>query len=410
VVEPLGLYFRPGRNDHTTLSQVLSMGPPSFSGVVMDASLEARHRELRLQLPNVRAESVLDPMTLELATPGGWERPALRALPWAGETQHHPTGVSARGSQGLVEPLARFALGKRYSALVAPTHFLEAGVQDPWWRIDRRLTEELRRQLDAAGAKDFPIYYRLAVARLTLMDRKQRSSIVAALMDLDIDAVWLCLHPVDARRSGPNVVKSYVDLCSEFARVGKPLIAERTGFLGTTLLGLNAVGGIESGITFGEGFNAGRLMRRNKPKEKHFAARPRVYLASLGVFLDPPDAKVFFAKARMKRRFGCQGRPCCRSPEDMLRDPRRHLVFTRAAEVSRIMGTPAQHRPTMQLESIRKASDDAVHASKVDSRFTKDRERLDGWRLALSGLIERNEHSRVAAAPPRGRVRHRKSA
>jgi hypothetical protein len=38
LVEPLGLYFRAGRNDHTAVAHVLAAGPPQFTGVILDAS------------------------------------------------------------------------------------------------------------------------------------------------------------------------------------------------------------------------------------------------------------------------------------------------------------------------------------------------------------------------------------
>lgn len=42
TVEPLGLYFRPGRNDHTAMLQALAIEGPDFTGAVLDASLAAR--------------------------------------------------------------------------------------------------------------------------------------------------------------------------------------------------------------------------------------------------------------------------------------------------------------------------------------------------------------------------------
>lgn len=412
LVEPLGLYFRPGRNDHTTLLRILSTGAPQFTGVVMDASLVGRHKELRIHLAEAGVERVLDPMAMELATKGGWGRPALRQLPWAGDAQHGPTAVLSRGVDSVAEPISRFCIENGYNGVIAPSHYVAEGYTDDWWPVDRPLTASLRNHLDAMGGKDLPIYYRLAVPRTVLVDRAQRAEIAASLRDTEVDAVWLCLHPVNSRRSGPSVLKSYIDLCSDLRQIGLPLVAERTGFLGMALLGFNAVGGIESGITIGEGFDAGRLVnpRPLKPGKKYYSPGPRVYLPTLGVFLRPSDAQEFFAKRRTKSRFACQDRSCCRTPEEMFEDPRRHLVMTRASEVNDLMRVPARNRPMIHLETIRRASDDAVHAERLDQRFSKDRIRLDGWRRALSGVIERNEHIRSPAASPNGRVHHRKSA
>lgn len=409
---PLGLYFRPGRNDHTSLLQALSAGPPPFQGAALDASLERRQRELRLQLENRHHEAILDPMALELATPGGWERDSLRALEWAGKRRHVPALFTGSGIAELADPIAKFAAEKRYSAVLAPSHYLE-GVDDPWWKIDRRAARRLRLQLDANGRADMPVYYRLAVSRQTLIDREQRFAIVAALGALEIDAVWLCLHPVSSR-SGPMVVRSYLELCRDLAAAGVPLVAERTGYLGLALLGMNAVGGIESGITLGQGFNANRLLspaRRDDDAGPVFGPQPRVYLERLGVTLSRAEAKEFFAQRGMKRRFACQDRQCCRHWEDMIRDPRRHFVFTRAEEVASLSRVPVHDRPTVCVDWIRNASDAAVHAAKLDpEKFEKDRRRLSEWRLTLTSVAGRREFAGSVLTPEGRRVTERPDA
>jgi len=378
----------------------------------MDASLDRRQKELRIHLDDVGVERVLDPMAMELATKVGWDRPALRRLPWAGDAQHQASTVASHGVNQMAEAIAEFCIERGYSAVIAPAHYVAEGVDDAWWEVDRRLTASLRTCLDSMGGRDVPIYYRLAIPRTVLVDRTRRAAIAARLRDIDVDAVWLCLHPVNARRSGPSVLKSYLDLCLDLREIGVPLVAERTGFLGLALLGFNAVGGIESGITMGEGFDASRLVnpRPLKPGKKPYLPGPRVYLPALGMFLSPSDAREFFSKRRTKSRFACQDRSCCRTPDEMFEDPRRHLVVTRASEVNRLMRVPARNRPMLHLETIRKAPDAPVHAEKLHERFSKDRIRLDGWRRTLSGVIERNEHIRSPAACPTGRVHHRKSA
>lgn len=57
AVEPLGLYFRPGRNDHTALLQALAIEGPGFTGAVLDASLAARHGDLLADLKQTSDES-----------------------------------------------------------------------------------------------------------------------------------------------------------------------------------------------------------------------------------------------------------------------------------------------------------------------------------------------------------------
>lgn len=406
IVDPaLGLYLRPGRNDHTTLLQALASGPPPFQGAVLDASHEVRQRELRLELENRGYESVLDPMTVELATAGGWERDGLRRLEWAGDRLHTADQFQAGGMAELVDPIAKFAAEKRYGAVLAPTHFIES-IDDPWWKVDRFSALRLRHQLDAAGRSDIPIYYRLAVSRNTLVDQAQRMAMLHALADLEIDAIWLCLNPVSAR-SGPIVLRSYLEICHDFAAIGIPLVAEKAGFLGLALLGVNAVGAVESGITIGQGFDVGRLIKPPTKREdaKAFGPQPRVYLDQLGLTLSKDEATAFFKARGTKGRFGCQDQPCCRSWQDMISDPRRHFVYTRAREVSGISRVPSHDRPTLALDWIRNASDAAVHAAKANpKKFEKEKRRLDGLRMALTDAVQQREFAESVRTPNGGRV------
>ena len=96
VQSPLGLYFRPGRNDRGALLQPLSEGSPSFSGVGLSPARYTRHEERGHEVRNRHMELVLDPHTVELATPNGFERPALTALPRTGHRMHRPGDFQGR--------------------------------------------------------------------------------------------------------------------------------------------------------------------------------------------------------------------------------------------------------------------------------------------------------------------------
>ncbi len=69
--DPLGLYIRPGFNDHTVLLQLLAEDRLNITGVVFDASHHKRHAELRQEIPKHNIHAILDPCTMELATVGG---------------------------------------------------------------------------------------------------------------------------------------------------------------------------------------------------------------------------------------------------------------------------------------------------------------------------------------------------
>jgi hypothetical protein len=71
--EPLGLYFRGGRNDHMTLSHLLSAGHRSFFGIVFDASRAKRHKELIDLVEKSCLECILHPCTQASTTVGGYQ-------------------------------------------------------------------------------------------------------------------------------------------------------------------------------------------------------------------------------------------------------------------------------------------------------------------------------------------------
>ena len=82
--EPLGLYFRVGRNDHKPFSDLIAAGDASLFGAVLDPTNLKRHGELRDQIRDHKMDVILDPKTQESATPGGF-KPRLGELPWGQE-------------------------------------------------------------------------------------------------------------------------------------------------------------------------------------------------------------------------------------------------------------------------------------------------------------------------------------
>jgi hypothetical protein len=125
VPNPLGLYFRAGRNDHKALLNLLSAGDLGCFGVVIDAVHVDRHRELREQVVEHRLDAVLDPQTQAAATIGGYTE-AIGELPWAIDRPHQVSdfaGLAGRermatGSAAQAGP-GTFAAGE-HDALPKP--------------------------------------------------------------------------------------------------------------------------------------------------------------------------------------------------------------------------------------------------------------------------------------------------
>ncbi|MBX9844258.1 MAG: hypothetical protein K2Z80_20860 [Xanthobacteraceae bacterium] len=69
--EPLGLFLRPGHNDHRVLSQLLSEGRSAMTGVIFDPTVLGPQQELRTEVRQRNLWAVLDARLMELATPSG---------------------------------------------------------------------------------------------------------------------------------------------------------------------------------------------------------------------------------------------------------------------------------------------------------------------------------------------------
>ena len=152
----LGLYLRPGRNDHTVFLQLLAEGR-SVSGLVLDARHSVRHRSLREALVDNGVHAVLDSNFMELATTGGGTLAGLQHLPWSDLGGAAPSDLrSTQGRKLAVEIAEEVRIGE-YSAVLAPTHLL-ANVADGQFAADRTvsgLTQGGARQARSPRRRNF---------------------------------------------------------------------------------------------------------------------------------------------------------------------------------------------------------------------------------------------------------------
>jgi hypothetical protein len=401
VEPPLGLYFRPGRNDHQKMLDLIAEDQLAFSGLVLDACLTGRHSELRAEAAGRDLEAVLDSRCAELATEGGFLRSGVSELPWASEAMHTPEALAGQGGAAVVDAIAEHVEHHGFNAALAPTHLLQEE-DDPWFEVDVALTRELRRNLNRRGLAQTPIYYPLSITSGMFRDDDTRARLSKELRGLPIDALWLRVSPFGAT-SGPLALRRYIEACRDLHELSVPLVAEHTGAAGVALLAFGAVGGIESGITFGERFDARPPLRRPSHGTP-FAPQPRVYIRELGAFLTRAQAATFFERQQMKTVFGYKSDRCCRRGwADMLSDPRRHFTLRRAAEVAEVSRAPSTLRPQNYLDRfLRPATDLALRASRVEPALKVPQRRLEGWRVTLGAMVA-NGYIAPSAQVPEGR-------
>jgi hypothetical protein len=301
---------------------------------------------------------------------------------------------------------------KNFSAVLAPTHYLADGAMDSWLHVDGELTKKLRTKLDAAGKRNTCIYYPIAISATFFRTTAQRRALLAALALLPIDAVWLRIHPFGTTSAGPLALRRYIEGCRDFHTLGVPLVAEHTGTVGLALLAFGAVGGIESGITFGERYDVGGLIRPPKDDTTGFSMPPRVYIEQLGAFLSREQVVKFFRNRQMKSLFACKNTGCCpRGSIDMTGDPRRHFILRRAGEVTRYSHAPEPLRSGLYLEEfLRPATDLALRAKRVAPELESTNKRLEGWRNTLGALQRQGSPTSFAVAPQGRRVQPHRPA
>lgn len=399
VSPPLAAYFRVGR-DHKPLQALLAEERATFAGLVFEAWDHERQAELRAATVG-QAETVLDTKAFELSTVRGALDERLTGLAWARDgLPHSPGQLSGQTGERLCALIADEVAARGYSAVLAPTHLMRK-VDDEWFGVDLRLVRWLRAALDRRALDSVTIYFPLTAHSKVFYDAASRAKIINRLASAPIDALWLRVHPFSAATAGPMALRRYVEGARDMQRLGLPIVGEHTGTAGVAMLAFGAIGGIESGITFGERFDANALFREPRSTDKPFAPPPRVYLQSLGIFVSRDQARALMEKPGMRSMFGCRDTACCtRGPADTQRDPRRHFLLQRQREVNEIGRRPEPVRPSVYLENfLRPATDLALRAVKIDPSLEPSRKRLEDWRLTLGAMNQAGPPKSVALSP-----------
>jgi hypothetical protein len=201
VPVPIGNYVRPTRRDHRLLLNMLGEGRLPTTGIVVDPVLWDAHEELGGEAGSHGLEVILDPLTLELSTPGGFSRTGLSGLPWAIDRPHDPPDLRGDAGRVLVERVLDFAEGKPFTAYLSPSHFL-ASVDSEWLDVDLALAWRLRDELDLRGRRDQLLYYPLVVHTDVIRNPGSRRRLIERLRNLDLDGLWLKVHPFGVTSAG----------------------------------------------------------------------------------------------------------------------------------------------------------------------------------------------------------------
>lgn len=213
-------FLRVGVSGHRQLETLLLAGRLPSERFVLDASAFARQGELVGALKAAGRELSLDTNVAELSSVGRYQG-AAKTAPWA-----NPDGVITErdllGNETLVlSQIAQFAVANGLHRIQAPSHFLEGGIKDPWFRVDLEACVRLRRLLDMEGGKDIAIDYPLLLTNAALNDPTERAAIIPALSSLPIQSVWLRTSGFGADAT-PAGVRKYIVALRDFGSLHLP--------------------------------------------------------------------------------------------------------------------------------------------------------------------------------------------
>lgn len=408
---PIGNYVRPTRRDQRALLGLLAVDRLPHTGVVIDPVLWSVHEELARETASHHLEVILDSQALDLSTSVGFERTGLTDLPWAGDQPHAPRDLLGDRALPFIERIVDFSEDKSVAGYLSPTHFL--GTADTeWLEVDLGLARRMRGELDRRGYAERPLYYPLVLHADLLRNAGFRRRLIERLRGLEVDGLWLKVHPFGSTASGPLVLRRYIEACRDLHALGIPIVGDRTGTVGVALAAFGALGGIEGGLTLGERFDIRSLTRPRTGSP--FAPPPRVYLREMGALVSRSQATVLFEHRGMKTAFGCQQDGCCRrGAVDMIADPKRHFILSRGREMASLSSMPEPLRAGRYLEEfLRPATDLALRASRALPALEGHRRRLEAWRESLGALHRRDMDSAItySRAPDGFRVNRRLGA
>lgn len=327
--QPIAHFLRVGDSGHRKLAALRASGDLAFQRVVVDAPKLSHQRVLIDAFQADGAEIVLDTRVAELAAPakvGGMARHA----PWAldGNALLGPDHFDPARSD-TVDRIARFAVEQRVNAVLAPGHHLGDPRFGGWLDVDARACVALREALDREGGRHVGIDYSLIAPRTTLERIERRGDVVARLIDLPFDNLWIRATPYGSD-AGPLVQRRFIEALSGLHNVGKPVVVDHVdGLAGAALVAFGVAGGIAHGIGERGRFNAADWHKTPKERDPDdgFGRQKRIAVAGLDRSFTKAELRTLVSARGARSLVVCQDRGCCaRGLEDMIRDPRRHAA------------------------------------------------------------------------------------
>lgn len=322
-------FLRVGVSGHRQLETLLMSGRLPSERVVLDASAFARQGDLVGALKAAGRELSLDTNVAELSSVGRFQGSAKTA-PWA-NPERVITPRDLLGNETLVlSQIAQFAVANGLHRVHAPSHFLEGGVKDPWFRFDLEACVRLRRLLDMEGGKDIAIDYPLVLTNAALNDPAERAAIIPGLAGLPIQSVWLRTSGFGADAT-PAGARKYISALRDFRSLHMPVVSDGIGgMVSLAVTAFGAASGLAHGVAEKERFDARAWNKPPRPEKRSGGGGYSVLLPGVDRLLKKEEAQALIAAPHARRMLSCQDRRCCPNGfEDTLKDPKGHYLRQR---------------------------------------------------------------------------------
>ena len=372
--------------------------------VIVDASRARFQKEFIRALRDSEADIILDTKAAELSEVGRF-RGMAKGAPWAATEEDRPLKpedfqLNASANIDIFDQMARMAVELEVTAVMAPTHFLRNGADDPWLAIDRTGVTHLRSALDREGGSAIAIDYPLILPHTRLQDRTERARLIQELEGLPFDNLVLRLSGFGSNAM-PLTVKRTLIAIKALQDLGYPVLLDHVG----GLVGLSALAfGITSGIAHGIGerdrFNARDWHKLPKEREDGAPFGRSVYvpLPGLDKAFRAKDLEAIASATGGRRLIACPDRECCpRGLESMLQNPRAHIARQQFAMIDRLGSVPDTRRIAhfldIDLRGAERTARDLARLNtgdeKLNGALVKARKRIDRMARMYETLAER---------------------
>ena len=318
-------------------------------GALVEATYAAEDPAILRRLRTASVPFLVEPQTLRFTGEAFLSTAAFSKLPYA-----PPTPVTAAMAKGTdVESFARevleFEQAHGASAFIAPAWPLYDRDRETWAYSNQRLLQAVCAANGSGDIESRPMLAQVAPGRWA---RENPDRLIAALMDLPVDGVYLQPLRLNPVRDSVEKLLAYVRMLEAFEQAGLPVIAARVGAFGAVLAALG-ISAFDSGLGLAEASDLSSLNRKKTKKErakKGPKGSRRLYLAPLRTTMPALQAGLILGHPGLQGHFACD-LGCCRfqALEELPDRARQHFLWNRNDEVRRLRELDTR---TMRIDAI----------------------------------------------------------